>query len=372
MNKREELIRKGLNNWARASFKGILNYATGVGKTYAAILAVEYQLKVKPESKILIVVPTLVIMENFKQEFIKFKKKPLMDKCKFICYASLKKELEDKDLVILDEIHHMTSEVRMKWLKMIHTNKLLGLTASLTDSQKMLLSPFCKTVDKLTLNDVLEEGFVSEFTIINYPIQLNSLERSRYNKLTEKIDWTYQTHGTQAWRSINQRSSLVYKAVNKITVIDKIIELFPDEYGIVLSLTKDFSDEIANKLGEQCVSIHSGHTKKQRISKLNLFADGRTKVKVLSAPKILDEGVTLPRLSYGVLVARYSKERQFIQSLGRLLRTDKEDKHAIAIRLFAKDTVEEKWVETSQKDFKSINVKNYEELKQTIKEIQAS
>jgi superfamily II DNA or RNA helicase len=371
MDKKEELQRKGLNKWVRAGFLGILNWATGVGKTYAAILAIEHVVKEVPNARVLIVAPTGAVLDSFMAEFGKFKKKGLLKNCEFICYASITKQKGHYDLVVLDEVHNVVTTNRMAFFRKVKYDKLLGLSASLTQQQEFLLNPYCRIVDKLTINDVVEEGFVSEFTVINYPIYLTQSEQQKYDEYTKTIDWTYVNFNRQAWRSINNRASLVYTATNKIKVIDQIVDLFPKEYGIIFSLKREYAEEIAERLGTICTVIHSGHTKKQRQAKLKAFSDGRTKVRLISAPKILDEGVNLPRLSYGLLVARYSKERQFIQSLGRILRADRKGKHAVAIRLYAVGTVEEKWVELSQREFKSINVKSYEELRDTIKEIQS-
>jgi superfamily II DNA or RNA helicase len=371
MSRREELIRKGLNKWAKSLFKGILNYATGVGKSYAAILAIKYVVKKNSKAKVLIVCPTVAVIDNFMAEFTKFKEKSLLNNCEFICYASIAKQKGEYDLVILDEIHHVVTDRRMIFFKRTRYRALLGLSASLTPLQKIKLAPYCRVVDKLDLEDVASEGFISNYTIINYPIELTKKEREDYDRYTNTINWTYSNFSKQAWRAITARASLVYTANNKIKTIDKIVDLFPDKYGIIFSLKKQYAEEIADKLGTICIAIHSGHTKKQRKAKLKAFKDGRTRVRLISAPKILDEGVTLPRLSYGILVARYSKERQHIQSIGRLLRNDIENKHSIAIRLYAKDTVEEKWVEQSQKESNVIKVENYGELKKVIREIQS-
>ena len=45
-----------------------------------------------------------------------------------------------------------------------------------------------------------------------------------------------------------------------------------------------------------------------------------------------------------------------IQRVGRCLRLDIEGKHAIIIRLYAKDTVEESWVSNAQKGFKIVDI----------------
>lgn len=373
MTRREELIRNGLRKWLQNGCRGILKYVTGTGKTFAGILVAEQFIKAYPNEEVLIVCPTVDVVENFKKEFIQFKRKNLLKHCKFICYASLGNEHGNTySVVVLDEVHHVTTENKMPFFEKINTKGILGLSASLTDQQIYMLKPYIPIVDELDMDAVEEEGFIADFTIINVPVNFTVAEAARYKDLSEDIDYSWAKFQKQAWKKIGQRSRLIYSAENKLKAVNKIVELFPNDYGIVFSLNKEVSEDIAKALGDQCIAIHSGHSKKQRIKRLQTFSDGRTKVRLVSVPKIFDEGVTLPRLTYGILVARYAKERQQIQTLGRLLRLDIANKHSIAIRLYVKGSVEEKWVKTSQEGFNVLNVNNYDELREAIRRIKAN
>lgn len=373
MNRREELIRNGLRKWVSNKCLGILKYVTGTGKTFAGILIVEQFVNVYPDEKVLIVCPTDAVIVNFTQEFIKFKKKRLLEHCKFICYASIKKEFGNSySVVILDEVHHITTENKMPFFTNITTKGILGLSASLTDEQIRMLNYYIPIVDELTMDDVEKEGFIADFTIINYPVYFTPAEQALYKDLTDQIDYSWQRFNKQSWKKIGQRSRLIYSADAKLQATEDIVELFPNDYGIIFSLTKQFSEDVSDKLGEKCVAIHSGHTPKQRAKRLKLFSDGRTRIRTLSVPKIFDEGVTLPRLVYGLLLARYAKEKQQIQTIGRLLRRDMEGKHSIAVRVYIRNSVEEKWLKTSQEGFNVINVEDFEGLKKVINKIRES
>lgn len=369
MNRREELIREGLNKWKKANHKGILNYATGVGKTWAAIqgteeFVAEFGKKYKGET-VLWVSPTKAIEANTKGEFKKFKKTGLLKHVTFICYASLKKHARKKyPLIVYDEIHHLTSTKRLKISKTIKSKGTLGLSASLSWLQLRKLQPLT-VVHKLSINDVSDEGFISPFTIINFGIDLTASERTEYDKLSKKIAWVYQAYQKQSWSAIGTRTRMLYSASNKIKTIRKIVDLFPDEYGIIFTMEKKYSEQIADDIGDKCVFIHSGLSNQERDSRLAQYSDGRTGIRLISTPRIFDEGVTIPRLSYGLLASRCSQERQFIQSLGRLIRKE-HGKHAIIIRLYAKNTVEEEWMKNSQKDFKYITVDDYRTLRESI------
>jgi superfamily II DNA or RNA helicase len=371
MEIREQLIRKGLNNWVKASFIGILNFATGVGKSYAALLAIEHFIKKYPDKTVLIVCPTNIVINNFKGEFIKFKKKSLLNNCKFVCYASIHKLKDKYSLVVFDEVHHLVTDKRLEFFRNCKMSGLLGLSASLTKTQLTILSTYkIKVVDEINIQQANELDLVSNFQIINLSVTLNNQELEDYNKLTSKIDFAKENYNTNSWKDISKRANLIYGAKSKYLVLPKIVELFKKEYGIIFSLTQKESDYITSLLGESCVSIHSGKTKKEQEVLEKSFKDGRTKIKIISTAKIFDEGVTLPRLSYGILVARYSKERQSIQNVGRVVRKDTPDKNSIIIRIYVKDTIEENWVLKSQKGFTNIiNTNNYEELREEILKI---
>ena len=370
MTKREEIIRGGLNKWAKNSCKGILKYATGVGKTYAALLAIEKFAGLFPEKQILIVCPTITVIDNFQDEFKKFKKESLLKYCKFICYASIRKEDDnDYSLVVLDEIHHITTESKLQFFSRVNYNGILGLSASLTPKQVYDLKFYLPIVDRVTLDDVGKEDFISNYTIINYAIEFTKEEKELYKEYTTAIDYAWMMFHQQSWKNINKRSRLIYSAENKIKAAKDIVKLFPKKYGIIFSLSTDFADKIAENIGDTCISIHSKHSKKLRKNKLRKFSDKRTKLRILSVPKIFDEGVTIPQLSYEILLARYAKERQQIQTIGRILRKDIKDKHAIAVRVYVKDSIEKKWVAASQEGFNVKYANSYADLKNIIKKI---
>ena len=224
---REELIRSGLNKWVNAKFRGILNYATGVGKTYAAILAIEKFYNAYPKEKILIVCPTNFVIDNFKKEFKKFNKTTLLKKCNFICYASLHKEDTQYSLIVFDEVHHLVTEKKMQFFKNCKYKALLGLSASLTPEEIVGLKFFMPIIDVFTIQQAVKAGFVAPYTIINIPVELNIGERDTYNELTSKIDFTTVNYGARAWGLINKRANVIHNANQKLKIVESLVELFP-------------------------------------------------------------------------------------------------------------------------------------------------
>ena len=70
---KDTMQKKALNAWFRRGCKGVLQLATGAGKTYAAIKAIKWVMGQKSDAKILIIVPTTVIRDDvFPDEFKKW------------------------------------------------------------------------------------------------------------------------------------------------------------------------------------------------------------------------------------------------------------------------------------------------------------
>ena len=64
MISRTERQKEGVRKWVSAGGKGTLVYATGVGKTRTASMAIRLLLKSKPNAKIRIIVPTNVLKKQ--------------------------------------------------------------------------------------------------------------------------------------------------------------------------------------------------------------------------------------------------------------------------------------------------------------------
>ena len=200
--------------------------------------------------------------------------------------------------------------------------------------------------------------------------RLADLEAAEFNIMqdladTIKDDFEKEKKSGQSFIDWLQSKPSEYFQRIKLGSGGKVIQFsdyFKSNYGIVFSQTKDYADMVKNNIGDTCVSHHSVITAKNRLLNLKRFADGRTKVKRISSAKTLDEGVTLPRLEFAVIASGTSKPKQMIQRVGRCLRLDVEGKHAIIIRLYAKDTVEETWLSKAQKEFKIVNINSINEV----------
>ena len=107
----------------------ILSWATGCGKSYAAI---NLQARMNSQ-KTFICVAEIAHIQNWKDEYIKHGYEHLLESTEIFCYASLKK-YKDKycDLLIADECHHINDN-RASIFDTMDCKRVIGLSATITD-----------------------------------------------------------------------------------------------------------------------------------------------------------------------------------------------------------------------------------------------
>lgn len=368
---KDKIQKELLNTWYKKGCKGTAECATGFGKSRCGVLAAAYFAKqYEYECKILIIVPNNTLKDEWRKEFSKWKEKKVFDECVEVECINTARKFKDQSyhLVIIDEIHnYIKGEVNSRFFKNNDFARILGLSATIEDSLKEYLNPIAPICYSLSLYEAVELGLVTDFTIYNLPIELTAKERKEYNELSKLIENIYRAYHQHSWKHISARKEILYNAKAKMPMIKKIVNMFGKKsYGVVFSMTKSYADEVVKVLGDSSLPHHSGITKKKRIEYLKRFADGRTKVKQLSSAKTLDEGVNLPRLSYSIMASNSSKVKQQNQRVGRCIRLGEDGKHAVIIRLYCKDTQEEKWVHSSQSKVNAIEVKDLDHLKKLL------
>ena len=411
---KDKIQRKGLNLWFAAGCRGTLEYATGVGKSRCGVLAAGWLTKLNPDANILVLTPTQTIRDQaWKEEFGKWGATAIFDNnVECLCIQSAYK-LKEKhyDLVIADEIHNyipVTDEyMYFKFFENNTMDRLLGLSASIDKALLPRLNTVAPIVDTINTNQAVELGLVSPFRIFNIPIELSMIEKLDYDKHDKEFKKTftlfdndlnlmfrclktksvfkqhlirsfslqnaskkdigevmnkYKSYPHRCNSAMKKRKEVIYHTAGKLEVIEALCELFGKRYGVIFSQTAAFADMIGELLGEECVVEHSKiKPPKRRKKNIDAFQDGTTDVHWISAVKSLNEGANLNRVRFIIIGAGTSKIKDFIQRMGRSIRWE-DGKLALIIRLYAKDTQEEKWVKSSQDGYEVSNLFNYKDL----------
>ncbi len=180
--------------------------------------------------------------------------------------------------------------------------------------------------------------------------------------------------------AVNERKQIIQLAKNKFITTISIVEKFKELKTILFSQSVPFANKIHLLLNEKfkedcesdllgkikyefCTLYHSylvGQSvwddKKQKFIKYGvkklkeraLELVKNNKSKVISTAKALDKGANVPSLELSITTSGSSSRNQRIQRAGRSKRYVNDEKKAIIINLYCKDTHEEKSLKESQ------------------------
>ena len=409
---KDQVQRQGLNIWFKNNCKGTLEYATGVGKSRCGVLAAQYVVSKNPNARILIITPTQTIRDDaWVGEFTQWGATALLEKNVEIQCIQTVYKWKDKhfDLIIADEVHNYLPEVQkkdFKYFKFFLDNKfdkILALSASIETSLKPRLWSIAPIVDSITTTKALELGLIAPFKVFNLAVKLTPEELNDYNKATETFEKTFsiftdgrgyknikvlfkclnpvafktflQKEGYSAddfrtmrnWpqlcmNAMTARKEILYNAENKKQAVIDIVEKFKDRRSIVFSQAIDFANSVTRELGPKiAVPFHSKITKKVRKQNLDDFNNLQTSTRVVVSASALNEGANLNDISLAIIAAGTSKEKDFIQRLGRAVRL-KEGKEAYMVRLYVEGTKDETYLQSSQGNFPGFFINNVSQI----------
>ena len=172
--------KKALNKWAANKFIGSIIAGTGFGKSRCGVFACDFVLNNNPKGKILILVPTVQLQDQFRDEFSKWNRSNCLDNIDILCYQSAYKlQNQNYDLVVCDEIHLGLSQEYRKFFVNNTYTKLLCMTATLPEEEeyKMLLNTLAPIVYTISLDQCVALNIVSPYEIYCMPVTLTVQER---------------------------------------------------------------------------------------------------------------------------------------------------------------------------------------------------
>ena len=364
-----EIVQKFADNKGR----GTLLAATGFGKTYTAIMVILRLLKSRPEAKVLVVVPTINLKNQWNKELTKHK---VVKNCEVIVINTAYKNTYECDLLICDELHAYGAEQFIKVFDTVKYEFIFGLTATIerTDGMHEVLLEYAPVIDEVPIEECHTNGWVSDYLVYNLAVPMLKDEQQLYNKANAQFRYAASQIGFGGAQSFNNAkqylsdpsappemkamAAIYYNAMRKrgdvcknskakIPVIKEILTTFNDRKALLFSASTNFADEVQEELGNICLSFHSKRTKKQQAEILRKFKDGRTKQRVISSVKALNAGFDVPDCSLGIVAAGNSKKLDNIQRTGRIIRYVP-GKTAVIINLYAPDTQEVSWLNKRQ------------------------
>ena len=363
---------KAVSAWCEAGYRGVLEMATGSGKTIAAMICAHRLYEEHNPLLIVVAAPYIPLIQQWCDEISAFGLKAVnltvsngargrarelsRIKRRFrtgtsdveivvvshrtLCDSGFKDEIAKFDcttLLIADEVHNLGSEGFITDLPSFFDYRL-GLSATPIrqyDEQgtEIVFSFFGPAVFQFTLEEAIGRCLV-EYDYYVHPVELTQDEMDKWYELTEKIK-------ANAWRSEHQepdeyltkllrdRRTILETAENKIAALETVLrhEGFRTlRHTLIYASDKapQQLDAVNALLKAQGVLFHqltyeetANREKTARI--IRSFQEG--KLRVLTAKRVLDEGVNIPQIEKAFILASTTVERQWVQRRGRLLRT---------------------------------------------------
>ena len=373
------------SKWLENEKKGIFNMATGTGKTITSLNIVLNEYHKSNNYKVVILVPTVALLHQWKKECEKFNftealittkdrnwKEELKEinydiqqlnkKRNFIfitTYATFHRQnfqalfdsIEKEGLTLIaDECHNVGSNSLVKILPK-KINFRIGLSATperkydLEGSDKMY-SFFNSYPDCFTFSYSMYKAIRNE-TLCKYnyyPVfcSLNDEEIQHYKSYSKRLIMNYndktKTFSEEGKRLLIERKRIVHKAKDKLIKLETLLNSKHDfKYTFIYvpegkEVNYDDEDIVEDKEDIKIIRDYLEVVKKagfraktvtgtQNDRENSLNRFKEGRIDMLLAMKILDEGVDIPITKNAIFCSSTGNPRQFIQRRGRVLRT---------------------------------------------------
>lgn len=366
-----------IENWENQDKRGILEHATGSGKTFTAILAVREHIK--PGGVSLILVPSRLLLKQWRKELqtwipeatlllagdgnnrwrrgrrLRNFTNPRADLGPRIVLATMQTACinEFRNLicsgehifVVGDEVHR-TGSSNISSVLTIETGPRLGLSATPRrfgdpEGTRAILDYFGPVVQPIfTLADAISAGRLVPYEYFPHTVHLTKEEADEWREMTERIkrQWARISENDRKTRTIPdqlklaliQRARIAKKAARKTDLAVEVVKsnYEKDQRWLVYCEDKDQLNLILNGLRQLGYPVNEYHTAMEGCQDASL--DWFTKFGgILVSIRCLDEGVDIPDISHALILASSQNPRQFIQRRGRVLR--KADNKTLAV-----------------------------------------
>ena len=366
---------KAVNAWCDNGFQGILEMATGSGKTITAMICAHRLYHEQKPLLVVVAAPYIPLIQQWCDEISLFGIKPInfsiskgpkqrsvelyklkkrlllgISDVEFVvvthrtlCSKEFKTELEQfecETFLIADEVHNLGSEGFISAPPKFFDYRL-GLSATPVrqydeEGTEELFSFFGSIVFQFTLKEAIGLCLVG-YKYYVHKVELTEDEMEQWYEITERIKkniWRQEDNDTDDFltKLLIKRKAILENAVNKIAKLREV--LVNEDYQKLkhtLIYTTDKAPQqlidVNELLYDQGIIFHP-LTAKQMVNRkkveqiIESFKEGNHQI--LTAKRVLDEGVNIPQIEKAFILASTTVERQWVQRRGRLLRKCKE------------------------------------------------
>ena len=372
---------------------GLLEMATGTGKTRTALSIATQLINEKRINKIIVQMKGTDLIRQWRQNIDQWTRSKISDSVNVLELSSDKNELDsfllgfnlpevdlllirqsnlpvlldklseknlNKTLIIHDEVHDLFAEQISQQVigKQDNFGFKLGLSATIrepfnTEREKTLFKEIQGGGDQpifsYNLIQAIKDGVLVESNLIPLPYKLYEDEKAKiksaYTRYKSRMDEGWLKHKAEAQRNI-EISDVRKNARNKLEVFENNINYLKEKLrrSFVFADETDYGKDILNFL----IPHINVKTHFQDADKKNLENFSNNKIDCIINVLKLSQGIDIQNLNTIVLFATPTG-RQFIQRIGRVLRKDKDNpnKKAIIVDFFDEDDLKNENEESS-------------------------
>jgi DNA phosphorothioation system restriction enzyme len=374
---------EAIRTWSKAGGQGILAMATGAGKTLTALYLASKVAEKNTPLVLIVVCPFINLCRQWIREMAGFGLNPvacfegrqrwetlLEEEYQRLTsrmlpviaivttnatfqsdafQARVKPRVASAHhLLVADEVHNLGAEHIQKALP-DGIRLRLGLSATPERHHdpvgtQAVVDYFGGVVYEFPLARAIAEGRLCPYRYHPHLVSLNAREAEEYAEITARLGRMMagkdknEELGQAAMRLLIRRARLLAGAEDKLAVLDRVIAALPEKPRKAIfycgdgRTTDSITDEetrqiqaVARLLGEKHglrvrnFTYQESPTEREEILRdlASGFLDG------VVAIRCLDEGIDVPNLEMGFLLASSTNPRQFVQRRGRLLRHSK-------------------------------------------------
>ena len=364
---------KAVRAWCDAGHSGVLEMATGSGKTFTSMVCAKRLSENNTPLLIVVAAPYVPLIQQWCDEIAPFGITPvnltaelgparraralgrirrqlrrersgvktIVISHDILCDSGFKGALSDFEcatLLIADEVHNLG---RAQFISNPPDffDYRLGLSATPERQYdeagtEEIFSFFGPVVFQLPLEEAIGKCLVS-YDYKVHPVELTAEEMRRWSELTERIraqSWRQdegQSPDNYLAKLLRDRRAILENAENKIAALRTVLD--SEGWGSLrhtLIYTSDKAptqlEQVNSMLVDRGILFHQltheeTADRDQTAEILKAFQEGT--LRVLTAKRVLDEGVNIPQVQKAFILASTTVERQWTQRRGRLLRT---------------------------------------------------
>lgn len=352
---------EALDAW-KAEQRGVVAAVTGAGKTGFALLCIDSFLSQHPDGRILVVVPTIALADQWVVTLEDDGGVPAdevgvagggrsewKEKRFTIAVINTARRLDwqagetKPTMLVVDECHRAGSTKNAGALSG-QFSAALGLSATperqYDDGFEALVKPVLGTVIyRYDYARAVNDRVIVPFLLANVHFPLTTREAREYERLSQRaaiLSAREQPPQHEIEAVLRRRARVSWNSRLRVPLAVKLALRHAKERSIIFFEAVQQANEahaLLRQRGVRATVYHTGLAAATRQQNLRLYRRGFYNCMVCC--RALDEGLDVPTTSVGIIACGTASQRQRIQRLGRVLRASATKKEATVYTLYA-------------------------------------